>query len=300
MHNGIAILAAKRAILIAGATASGKSAVGMRLAQSYDGVIVNADSMQVYAQMRVLTARPEPADERAVPHRLYGHVSARESYSVARWLEDVREVLGEIERLGQRPIFVGGTGLYFNALTQGLSPMPETDSVVRAFWRGEARRRSAEELHAELMRLDPLTASRLRPSDPQRIVRALEVFQSTGQPLARWQAQAGTPVLPAGAWTGLVIAPERETIYRRAEARFDQMMASGALDEVRHLRQMQLDPELPAMRALGVAPLMQHLDGEIALEVAIEMAKTQTRRYVKRQLTWLRRYMIAWRWVEAK
>ena len=293
-------MAAKRAILIAGATASGKSAVGMRLAQSYDGVIVNADSMQVYAQMRVLTARPEPADERAVPHCLYGHVSARESYSVARWLEDVREVLGEIERLGQRPIFVGGTGLYFNALTQGLSPMPETDSVVRAFWRGEARRRSAEELHAELMRLDPLTASRLRPSDPQRIVRALEVFQSTGQPLARWQAQAGTPVLPAGAWTGLVIAPERETIYRRAEARFDQMMAAGALDEVRHLRQMQLDPELPAMRALGVAPLMQHLDGEIALEVAIEMAKTQTRRYVKRQLTWLRRYMIAWRWVEAK
>ena len=293
-------MAAKRAILIAGATASGKSAVGMRLAQSYDGVIVNADSMQVYAQMRVLTARPEPADERAVPHCLYGHVSARESYSVARWLEDVREVLGEIERLGQRPIFVGGTGLYFNALTQGLSPMPETDSVVRAFWRGEARRRSAEELHAELMRLDPLTASRLRPSDPQRIVRALEVFQSTGQPLARWQAQAGTPVLPAGAWTGLVIAPERETIYRRAEARFDQMMAAGALDEVRHLRQMQLDPELPAMRALGVAPLMQHLDGEIALEVAIEMAKTQTRRYVKRQLTWLRRYMIAWRWVKAK
>lgn len=293
-------MAGKRAILIAGATASGKSAVGMRLAQSFDGVIVNADSMQVYAQMRVLTARPEPADEWAVPHRLYGQVSARQSYSVARWLEDVREVLQEIERLGQRPIFVGGTGLYFNALTQGLSPMPETDSVVRAYWRGEARRRSPEELHAELMRLDPLTASRLRPSDPQRIVRALEVFQSTGQPLARWQGQAGTPLLPAGAWSGLVIAPEREAIYRGAEARFDQMMAAGALDEVRQMRQMQLDPELPAMRALGVAPLMQHLDGEIALEAAIEMAKTQTRRYVKRQLTWLKRYMIAWRWVEAK
>jgi tRNA dimethylallyltransferase len=300
MQIGITNLAARRAILIAGPTASGKSAIGLRLARRLNGVIVNADSMQVYAEMRVLTARPEAADERAVPHRLYGHVSARENYSVARWLEDVRRVLAEIEQLGQRPVFVGGTGLYFNALTQGLSPMPEIHSEVRAYWRAEAHGRTPGELHDELVRLDPLTASRIRPSDRQRTVRALEVIQSTGRPLALWQADAGTPLLPAGSWRGLVIAPERAELYARAEARFDQMMATGALEEVRRLREMQLDPELPAMRALGVSSLMEHLVGGVSLEAAGEVAKTQTRQYIKRQLTWLRRYMISWKWISEK
>ena len=293
-------MATKRAILIAGATASGKSAVGLRLARRFDGVIVNADSMQVYAEMRVLTARPDAADERAAPHRLYGHISAREHYSVGRWLEDVQRVLVEIEQLGRRAIFVGGTGLYFNALTRGLSPMPRIDDAVRAHWRAEAHRRPPQELHAELARLDPLTASRVRSSDPQRIVRGLEVIQSTGRPLASWQAESGPPLLAEGSWRGLVIAPPRETLYSRAESRFDQMMARGALDEVRTLRGLQIDPDLPAMRALGVAPLMKHLDGEVSYDAAIELAKTQTRQYIKRQLTWLRRYMISWGWGFAK
>lgn len=300
MQIGIANLAAKHVILIAGPTASGKSAIGLRLARRLNGVIVNADSMQVYADMAVLTARPESADELAVPHRLYGHVSARENYSVARWLKDAQRVLGEIEQLGQRPIFVGGTGLYLNALTQGLSPMPEIDSEVRAYWRAEAVGRPPGELHAELVRLDALTASRIRPSDPQRIVRALEVIQSTGRPLVHWQADAGTPLLPAGSWRGLVVAPERAQLNARADARFDQMMATGALEEVRRLREMQLDPELPAMRALGVAPLIEHLDGSMSLEAAAEVAKTQTRQYIKRQLTWLKRYMISWKWISEK
>ncbi len=300
MQIGVTNVSTKRAILIAGATASGKSAVGLRLAHRFDGVIVNADSMQVYAEMRVLTARPEAADERAVPHRLYGYVSVRENYSVARWLEDVQRVLVEIERLGRRPVFVGGTGLYFSALTRGLSPIPKIDGRVRAYWRAEALRRPAQELHAELARLDPLTASRTRSSDRQRIVRGLEVIQSTGRPLVLWQADTAPPLLPTRSWRGIVIARPRETLYASAEARFDQMMANGALDEVRGLRDMQIDPELPAMRALGVAPLMKHLDGEVSYETAIELAKTQTRQYIKRQLTWLRRYMISWSWVSMK
>ena len=293
-------MATKRAILITGATASGKSAVGLRLARRFDGVVVNADSMQVYAEMRVLTARPDVADERAVPHRLYGHIGAREHYSVARWLEDVQRVLIEVEQRGRRAIIVGGTGLYFNALTRGLSPMPQIDEDVRAYWRAEAHRRPPQELHAELARLDPLTASQVRSSDPQRIVRGLEVIQSTGRPLVSWQAESGPPLLPEGSWRGLVMAPPRETLYARAEARFDEMMGRGALDEVRALRALQIDPDMSAMRALGVAPLMKHVDGEVSYDTAIALAKTQTRQYIKRQLTWLRRYMISWKWLQTK
>lgn len=265
------------------------------MACGLDGVIVNADSMQVYNELRVLTARPGQDEERAVPHRLYGHVSARQAYSVARWLDDVRDVLAEIDRLGKRAIFVGGTGLYFNALTCGLSPMPEIDGEVRAYWRQEAQRCSAQKLYAELQRRDPLTAASVRPSDPQRIVRALEVIHSTGRPLVEWQREKGQPLLEPGSWRGLVIAPDREEIYRRADARFDLMIQEGALEEVRRLRDMQLDAQLPAMRALGVAALIDYLDGRMSLDEAVEQTKTQTRRYVKRQLTWLRQYMISWK-----
>lgn len=287
----------KRCILIAGPTASGKSAAGLRLARGLGGVIVNADSMQVYGEMRILTARPTPEEESALPHRLYGHVSVRQSYSVARWLEDVREVLREIDRMGKRAIFVGGTGLYFNALTKGLSPVPQIDAQVREYWRGEAQRRPAGELFAELQSRDPLTAGGLRESDPQRIVRALEVIQSTGRPLAEWQCETGEPLLAPGSWRGIVIAPSRQDVYRQAEARFDEMVKAGALKEVERLRDMQLDPGLPAMRALGVGPLMDFLNGGLPFLEAVERSKAQTRHYVKRQVTWLRRYMISWKWL---
>lgn len=290
-------MAAKTALLIAGPTASGKSAVAMRLARKLDGVIVNADSMQVYREMRVLTARPGPEDEASVPHRLYGHVPVSESYSVGKWLADAQAVITEISGSGQRPIFVGGTGLYFNALTRGLSPMPPVREEVRAYWRAEARVRSADMLHAELNRLDPLTAQSVRPTDPQRIVRALEVFQSTGRPLAEWQQDTGVPLLAPGSWRGLVIAPPRSDNIANAMRRFDAMMLHGALEEVQRLREMQLGSDLPAMQALGVAPLLRHLEGSLDLADAVTEGKSQTRKYIKRQLTWLRRYMIAWKWI---
>lgn len=289
----------QRAILIAGPTASGKSAFAMQQAREFDGVIVNADSMQVYDQLRVLTARPSVEDERLVPHRLYGHVDVRRSYSVAQWLGDVEGELERIHAAGKRAIIVGGTGLYFNALTVGLSPIPEIEAEVREYWRGEAEKRAPQELYAELNKLDPLTASGLRDSDPQRIVRALEVYQSTGRPLADWQREQGVPLLAAGNWEGFVVAPDRQEIYARADRRFDQMIDQGALEEVKVLREMQLDPGLPAMRALGVKPLIAHLEGAMSLDDAIEASKTQTRQYVKRQLTWLRRYMITWKLVNA-
>ncbi|MCH9807803.1 MAG: tRNA (adenosine(37)-N6)-dimethylallyltransferase MiaA [Alphaproteobacteria bacterium] len=287
----------RQAVLIAGPTASGKSAAGLRLARGLDGVIVNADSMQVFAQLRILTARPDAEDETSVPHRLYGHVSAREAYSVAAWLEDVRGVLGEIDAAGKRAIFVGGTGLYFNALTRGLAAMPDIDPVIRAHWRAAARARRPQDLHRELMALDPVTGGRLRETDPQRIVRALEVIQSTGRPLAEWQAMPAKPLLPPGTWRGLVIAPSRAILHERANRRFDQMMGEGVLDEVQALRAMQLDDVLPVMRAIGVRPLLAHLDGQVSIEEAVEQSKAQTRQYIKRQTTWLRRNMVSWKWL---
>lgn len=290
----------KRAILIAGPTASGKSAAGLRLAGRLDGVIVNADSMQVYRDLRILTARPTDEEERLAPHRLYGHVDAGDAYSVARWLTDVAGVLRELDAEGRRAIFVGGTGLYFNALTQGLSPMPPVDIEVRAYWREEAQRRPARELHRELQRIDPTGAELVRPSDTQRIVRALEVAQSTGRSLASWHLESGEPLLAPGTWRGIVVAPERDENYALADRRFDAMMAAGALGEAAALRARRLSPELPAMRALGVAPLVEHLAGSLGLDEAVELGKRQTRNYVKRQMTWLRRYMIAWRWIHGK
>lgn len=290
----------RRAILIAGPTASGKSAFAMQLARERDGVIVNADSMQVYDQLRVLTARPSVEDEEELPHRLYGHVDIRHSYSVAQWLGDVEAELQRIADEGKQAIIVGGTGLYFNALTMGLSPIPEVQPEIREYWRREAGRREPQDLFEELRKLDPLTAAGLRETDPQRIVRALEVFQSTGRPLADWQREKGLPLLSEGSWEGFVVAPDRNEIYARADKRFDQMIAEGALEEVRLVRDMGLDPGLPGMRALGVKALIDYLDGALALEEAVAASKTQTRQYVKRQLTWLRRYMISWNAAIAK
>jgi tRNA dimethylallyltransferase len=287
-------------ILIAGPTASGKSALALAIAEHVGGVIINADSMQVYRELRVLTARPDPEEEARVPHALYGFVPAAEAYSTGRFVADVTKAIAEARETGRRPIIVGGTGLYFKALLEGLSPIPRIDEATREHWRAEAARRGAEALHRELEGRDPEMAARLAPADTQRIVRALEVLDATGRSLAEWQTLRGTPVVDAADAVRLRVTIERAELHARADARFDGMIANGALDEVRTLAALGLDPELPAMRAIGVRPLLSVVRGESTIDAAIEAAKRETRQYVKRQDTWARRYMISWRSIEKK
>lgn len=287
-------------ILIAGPTASGKSAFALEIAERVGGTIVNADAMQVYRELRVLTARPSAADEARVPHRLYGHVPGATAYSAARFAEEAAQAIADIQRQGRVPIVVGGTGLYFRALTEGLSPIPPVPEDVRSRWRARAAEVGPAALHAMLAERDPEMAARLRPTDPQRLTRALEVLDATGRSLARWQEMAGTPVLAVTEGRALVVAPEREEMRRRCDLRFDAMMAAGAVDEVRALMQLGLDPDLPVMRALGVAPLADLVAGRIGAEEAAERAKSETRQYAKRQITWLNRNMIAWKWISTK
>ena len=283
-----------RAILIAGPTASGKSALAIEIAERYGGVVINADSMQVYRELRILTARPSPEEEAQVPHRLFGFVPAREAYSVGRYVTDAAAAVAEVQAEGKLPVLVGGTGLYFKALLEGLSPIPPVSPDVRQHWRDEADRLGAEALHRGLAERDAEMAARLSPGDTQRIVRALEVLDSTGQSLAVWQTIRGQGVLSEDETVRLVLLPEREVLYRRIETRFDRMISAGVLDEVRALQALDLDPALPVMTAHGVPALISALAGTMALEDAISAAKADTRHYAKRQFTWLKRNMIAW------
>ncbi|MGE0053582.1 MAG: tRNA (adenosine(37)-N6)-dimethylallyltransferase MiaA [Hyphomicrobium sp.] len=285
-------------ILIAGATASGKSALAMKLARAVGGVVINADSMQVYRELRILTARPSPDDEAVCPHMLYGHVGADESYSVGRYVKDAALAVSQAIASGQRPILTGGTGLYFKALLEGLSPIPEVAEDVRAYWRTQAAALGAQRLYEILKERDPVMAARLDPSDTQRIVRALEVLGSSGQSLSHWQALPGTPVL--GEAVKLLVTRERDDLHARADRRFDTMMANGGLEEAQAVLELQLNPDLPAMRALGVAPLLTALRGEIQFPEAIFRAKAETRQYIKRQETWFRKNMMSWMCVSAQ
>ncbi len=280
--------ATKRTLLIAGPTASGKSAIAADLAARLGGVVINADAMQVYDGLRVLSARPEPDDEARLPHRLYGHVPPSTRYSVGRWLQDVAEVLEQVWQEGGVPVVVGGTGLYFKALEEGLAPVPDIPPQVRAqvaAWfeaEGEAglKRRLAPEEGAL--------------SDHHRLIRALEVQEATGRSLKEWQHARTVSLLNGASVTRGFLMPERQTAYARCEERFDMMLAAGALDEVEALRARKLDPDLPAMKAIGVSELGAYLAGETSLEEAVTLAKTQTRRYVKRQMTWYRSQMQGW------
>ena len=285
------------AILIAGPTASGKSALAARLAERHGGVVINTDSMQVYADLRRLTARPEPDEEARVPHRLYGHVDGGVNYSVGHFSRDASALLARLD--GQLPVFVGGTGLYFRALEQGFSELPPVPDAVRAQVRSEAEGRPTEALHAALARQDPEGAARLRPSDRMRVMRALEIFSATGRPIASFY---GDPVPgPLAGWNlrKIFLAPDRAVLRARIDARFRTMIAAGALDEVACLRQRNLDPLLPVMRAHGVPGLIAHLDGAISLEEAIMRGQADTRAYAKRQFTWFRHQMgTDWRWMD--
>ncbi|MBS7545157.1 tRNA (adenosine(37)-N6)-dimethylallyltransferase MiaA [Ancylobacter oerskovii] len=284
-----------RAVLIAGPTASGKSALALDLAERTGGVVINADSMQVYADLRVLSARPSPEEEARAPHRLYGHVDGAADYSVAHWVEDARRAIGAAEAEGRLPILIGGTGLYFKALTQGLSPMPPVSDEVKALVRG--RGEDAAALHARLSRIDPLTAARLRPSDTQRLTRAVEVFEATGRPLAHWQNEATEPpVLRPEDVFGLFLATDRAALRQRIAARFRQMMEQGALEEVRVLAARRLPADRTILKAHGVPWLVRHLAGEISREEAMEGGIADTRRYAKRQETWFRHQMDGFAW----
>jgi tRNA dimethylallyltransferase len=285
----------KRALLIAGPTASGKSAAALALAERFNATIVNADSMQVYRDLRILTARPTLDEERLAPHRLFGVVDGAVNFSVGRWALAAAEALVDI---GERPvIFVGGTGLYFRALTEGLSDIPPVPEGVRAEVRSKAEGRATPQLHDELAARDPQTAARLNLSDRQRILRALEVVAATGRPLVSFLGARAAPVLAPGEWAGFYLAPDRAELGRRIDARFDAMLAQGALDEVAALAERRLDPALPVMRAHGVPHLAAHLEGRMRLDEAAKRSTLDTRHYAKRQFTWARHQLSGFQWV---
>jgi tRNA dimethylallyltransferase len=278
----------KSAVLIAGPTASGKSALAITLARERDGVIINADSMQVYKELRILSARPSADEEGQAPHRMYGHVAGAEDYSVGRWLADAKLEIEACLAIGRLPIIVGGTGLYFMALQGGLAEIPPIPDEVRAKWRS-----FNGDLHERLQRVDPVGAAKLNPADRQRIIRALEVFEATGETLSHWQGQAQSKgFLNQFNVERLFVNVPREELYARAERRFELMLEQGAIEEVAALP--DLPPAQPMMKAIGVPELLAHVRGEISRDEAVVFAKTATRQYIKRQLTWWRGQMKGW------
>ena len=279
-------LSAELPVLIAGPTASGKSGLALKLAERQGGVIVNADALQVYACWRVLTARPSAADEALVPHRLYGHVGRDQDYSVGHWLREVAQVLAS----DARPIIVGGTGLYFTALTAGLAAIPAIPAQVRA--EGDARRRAGD-VAGMLAGLDPATRAAIDPQNPARVQRAWEVLVATGRGLADWQAATGPALLPLARAQALVLAPDPAWLGARIDARFDAMMAAGALDEVR-AQLPHWNPAQPSARAIGARELVAYLRGEIGRDHAVALARIASRQYAKRQRTWFRSRMAGW------
>jgi tRNA dimethylallyltransferase len=290
-------MAGKLAVLIAGPTASGKSALALELAQATGGIVINADSMQVYRDLRVITARPSTAEEARVPHRLYGHIDAAVNCSAGRWVTDATAALSEARAQNRLPIFTGGSGLYFKALTRGLSAVPPVPAEIREGIRARLERNGVEALHADLRERDPDSAARLKPRDRSRIARALEVIEATGRSLTDWHRDGLPPLLPPGQFSAAFLAPERDALYARIDARFDAMLAAGALDEVTRLGARRLDPLLPAMKAHGVPALLRHLAGEITLEEAAEIGRADTRHYAKRQFTWFRHQLPEFEWV---
>jgi tRNA dimethylallyltransferase len=277
-------LSRERPVLIAGPTASGKSALAMEIAAAQDRVIVNADALQVFADWRILTARPSAQDEAALPHRLYGHISGTETYSVGHWLRDVTPLLPDA------PVIVGGTGLYFTALTEGLAEIPPTPDAIRA----EAMTRIAEDGAETLLKeIDSETAEKIDQQNPMRIQRAWEVLKSTGRGLARWQDETGPPLLPLEKAYPILIDAPKDWLSPRIEARFDQMLAKGALDEAR-TNAPHWSPSQPSAKAIGAAELIAHIRGEMTLDAARDTAIIATRQYAKRQRSWFRARMKGW------
>jgi tRNA dimethylallyltransferase len=283
------------AVLIAGPTASGKSREALALAQTINGAIINADSMQVYREAPILTAQPSREDQARVPHLLYGHVGASEVYSVGRWRDDAIAALAKVRAMKRIPIFVGGTGMYFSALTDGLADIPPIPSEIRDGARALLDEIGVEALHAHLAQRDPLTAAKLRPSDPQRVLRAYEVFEATGRPLAEWQGAPAQPIL-SGQLAAFVLDPPRGERRARIARRFEQMVEQGGLEEAAALA--GLDPALPAAKLLGLRPLQALAAGELGRAEALDAAITATRQFAKRQMTWFRNRMPHYIWYD--
>ena len=280
-------------ILIAGATASGKSSIAISLANQFDGVILNADSMQVYQQLHVISARPSAEEEAAAEHRMFGHMSAADPYSVGHWLDQVTVEIVDILKSGRTPIIVGGTGLYFTSLVDGISPIPDIDADIRRHWRGQEA-----DLHEALTKIDAPLADRLAPNDRQRIIRGLEVYHSTGRALSDWQANEPLkqflPTIDGLQLHKFTLQPERQYLYDRINQRFDMMVELGGIDEVKALMSMGLPADMTALKAIGVRQINQALIGNVSMDEAIEKSKTESRRYAKRQMTWQKGNLITY------
>ncbi|MGO7955565.1 tRNA (adenosine(37)-N6)-dimethylallyltransferase MiaA [Rhizobium leguminosarum] len=285
------LLSTVNAILITGPTASGKSALAVELARRHDGAVVNADSMQVYDTLRVLTARPSEEEMQGVPHHLYGHVPAAAAYSTGAWLRDVAALLPTLRDAGRLPVFVGGTGLYFKALTGGLSDMPEIPEVLREKLRTRLLEEGPDGLYAELAEVDPAMAASLNRQDGQRIVRALEVVKATGRSIADFQGRSGPVVIDAAQARKIVVLPDRAVLHQRINGRFEKMLQQGAEDEVRALLALDLPAEAPVMKAIGVSQIAGMVRGEMMRDEVLEKGAAATRQYAKRQMTWFRNQM---------
>lgn len=282
------------AILIHGPTASGKTALAVAMANRLGGEIVNADSMQVYGDLETLTARPSAEELAAAPHHLFGHVDAATHYSTGHWLAEAEAKIAEIRGRGKIPIIAGGTGLYLLALTQGLSEIPPVPEEMRAEARAIAQAEGGAGLKARLERVDPESAAALKTGDKQRLARAYEVWLATGKPFSGFKGVRSAPVLGEGEWLGIALTPPRARLYARIDRRFNAMLVEGAMDEARALADRGLDPGLPVMKAHGMPWLAAYIRGEIDAEAAVTHATRDTRRYAKRQFTWIGRQFPFW------
>ena len=287
----------KTIICIAGPTASGKSAFALKLAKHDDGEVINADALQVYEEMQVLSARPSKGETADIPHHLYGMISMRHRYSTGQWLRAADEKIIDILARGKTPVLVGGTGLYFKALTEGLAhiPQPREEAVQSA--QAILQGKGVDGLRTEAERLDAQAAGKVLGDDPQRLLRIVSVAKGTAKPLSEWQAQT-KPALPRDSWKGYVIAPKRDVLYEKINTRFGWMMENGGYEEAQRIYHMHLDPGLPAMKAIGLRQVLPYFAGNIDLEQALDSAKRETRRFAKRQMTWLRGNMADWHWLD--
>lgn len=284
-------------LLIAGPTAAGKTALALEAARKLDGEIINADSMQVYDGLHRITARPSDAEMAQAPHHLFGTIDPATRFSVGEWAEAVLPLIDEIRDRSRTPVIVGGTGLYFLALTKGLAPVPEIDPASRARAEALIAAEGLDGLRAEAMRFDATATGRIEPADRQRLQRIVEVGYATGEALSSFHG-ATRPLIADADWQGVVLAPDREALYARIDQRFDRMIETGALAEIEAFMTRDLDPALPAMKALGVPPLMAHLRGEMPLDEAVALSKRDSRRYAKRQMTWFRNQHDDWARIE--
>lgn len=282
------MLRTKPALIIAGPTASGKSGLAMAVAEEFGGTIINADSMQVYKELRILTARPSDEDEAQAPHRLYGFQNVSEACSAAQWSELAAAEMRKLWAEGRLPVLAGGTGFYIKAMTEGLSDIPAVPDAVRKEVEAMRKDLGPEAFHTKLAEVDEGAAKRLSPGDRQRMIRAMEVFMATGRSLTDWHNGAAQPAVPEAQFLSVLLDPPRETLNAAADARFDAMLTAGALEEVAALGALRLDASLPAMKSLGLAELFAHLNGDMSLDAAAGAAKQATRRFAKRQQTWFR------------